>query len=122
MPRLVAQVHHDRALVLEIVHLALEPRELGIGQVERDADHRMTIGSSPLVGEVAHRAEFLQALALALAMELLHEPFDRRAFEPEPELADALAEDLAHFGRRALEHGRADVGDGGAELAHGAAW
>src|SRR5262245_56351681 len=68
---LVAQVHHDLALVLEVVQDALELRELGIGEIEGDADHRLSTRASPFVGEVAHRAEALETLAIELTVELL---------------------------------------------------
>ena len=37
--RLVGQIHHDLAFILEFLHLALEARELGIGQIKWNADH-----------------------------------------------------------------------------------
>ena len=49
----VAQVHHDLARVLEVVHLALEPLQFRVGEVEGNADHRLARRASPLVGEVA---------------------------------------------------------------------
>src|SRR5436190_2683419 len=104
--RLVAHVHHDLALVLEIVHRALELGELRIGQIEGDADHRLPVGTPPFVGQVADGLELLETLALQLAMELVYEALDRRAFELEPELVDLLLKQL-DFGR-----GLADFGSG----------
>jgi len=86
--------------------LALEHGELGIGQVEGNADHWLAVRTAPLVGEIAHRLEALEALALQLPVELLDEAFDGRALQPQTELADSLAEQLLDLvGRRLLEVG-----------------
>jgi hypothetical protein len=105
MTGLVTQVHHDLALVFEIVHLALEPRQVRIGEVERNADHRLPIGAAPPVGEVTHRTRALESLAVQLAMELMDEALDRGTFEPQSQLADALAEEGFDFRRGLLEIG-----------------
>jgi hypothetical protein len=47
----VPQVHEDLALVLDVVDLLLQLGQLGVGQVERDADDGLTVGAPPLVGE-----------------------------------------------------------------------
>src|SRR6266699_3872091 len=49
MARLVAEIHQDLALVLEIVHLLLEARQLAICQIKRDADDRLPRRTTPLV-------------------------------------------------------------------------
>jgi hypothetical protein len=72
----VTHVHHDRAVALEIVDRLLELRETRIGEIERDADHRLAVGTAPLVGEVADGMELPEPLALELAVELLDEPLD----------------------------------------------
>ena len=99
VPRLVAEVHQDLALVLEIVHRLLEARELRIGEIERDPDHGLAGRTAPFVGQIAERAKFLQALAFELAVKLLNVPFEVRSFELEPELLDGLGQDLLDIRR-----------------------
>src|SRR5947209_1419454 len=70
--RFVAQVHEDLALILQVVERALERLQVGIGEIEGNADDRLPVGASPLVGEVAGRTESLEASRLQLAVELLH--------------------------------------------------
>jgi hypothetical protein len=101
----VPQVHHDLAFVLEVVHLALQAGESRVSEIEGDADHGLPVGTAPFVGEVADRAEVLETLALELAVELVHKALDRRAFEAQAELADALAKQLAELGRSLLKFG-----------------
>ena len=60
-------------------------------------------GTAPLVRQVAERAEPREALALELAVELLHEPLERRALELEAELLDGLGQDLLDVGRGFFE-------------------
>ena len=72
MTRLVPQVHHDLAIVLEVVQRALDRLEIRIGQVKGNSDDRFPIGTSPLVGEVAGGVEVLESLCLQLAIELVH--------------------------------------------------
>ena len=105
---------------LEIVHLALESREPRVREVERDADDRLAVGASPLVGEVAHRAEVAHALALELAIELMDEALDRRAFEAKTQLADALPEELFHICRVFSKSDTAGDGSGDSELSQAA--
>src|SRR5262249_31584116 len=81
VPGLVARVHQDLALVFEIVHLFFQPRELWVGEVERNPDDRLSRRASPFVGQVAERTKESEPLALELAVYLLNEPLDRRAFE-----------------------------------------
>ncbi len=75
--RLVPEVHPDLAGVLDVVQLLLEAREIGVGQIERDADDRLLIRASPLVGQVGGRAKSLQSLGLQLAIEIGDVAFDR---------------------------------------------
>src|SRR5581483_8234180 len=99
----VTQVHHDLARVFQIVHLALELGKLGIREVKGNPDDRLAGGTSPLVGEVASGPELAQALALQLAVELVHESLERRGIQLEAEVADRLPQDLLHFGRGFFE-------------------
>ena len=85
--------------------VALEARELGIGEVERDADHRLAVGTAPLVGQVAGRAELVEALLLELAVELLDEALDRRALESQSELAGCACRAARGHRGRLLELG-----------------
>jgi hypothetical protein len=100
---LVAQEHHDLARLFEVVHGLLERGQLRIGEIERDADHRLTRGASPLVGEVAERAKLLQPLLLDLAIKLLDELLQRRTFDLEVQLTDWLAEDGFELGAGLVE-------------------
>ena len=95
VPRLVPHVAHDLAAVFEVVDRALELSEVGVGQIEGNAEHRLHVGTAPLVGEVADGAELVQAAPLELLVELAHVRLDRRTLEPQPELANALAKDAA---------------------------
>jgi hypothetical protein len=76
MPRLVAHVHHDLALGLEGVHGLFQLSELGIGEVERDAQHRLLVGTPPFVGEITDRSKLLEAALFELLVKLAHIPFD----------------------------------------------
>jgi hypothetical protein len=116
VPRFVAEVRQDLALVLEIVQGALERLQLGIGEIERDADDRLAVRAGPLVAQVAGGAEGLQALGRQLAVELLDVLLHHRALELEPELPDGAGEQLARFGRRMLERRHTlEAGDGRGE-------
>src|SRR3954467_9224739 len=99
----MAQVHHDLARVLEIVHLFFQPLQFWIGQIERNADHRLFRRASPFVAQVARRAELADAFGLELPVELLHKTLERGALKLQPKLADGLGEDLLHFGRSFFE-------------------
>ena len=103
MSSLVAQVHHDLALVLQVVHQLLEGGDLRAGQVKGDPDDRLAGRAAPLVGEIADGTEAPEALAVELTVELLDEPLDRRALQPQPQLLDALAQKLLDLGRGLLE-------------------
>ena len=80
-------------------------RSFGIRKIERDAEHRLLIGTPPLVGEVANRPERLQATAIELVVQLIDVLLNRRAFHPQAELADLLAEHAANLGIERLEPG-----------------
>jgi hypothetical protein len=69
---LMAQVHHDLGVGLEIVDLALDRREPGVGEVERDADDRVPGRTAPLICQV----EAGIPSAHALLEKFLPEAFD----------------------------------------------
>ena len=97
MARLVAHVAHDLAAVFEVVDRALELAEIRIGEIERNAEHRLHVGTAPLVGEIADRTELVEPAPLELLVELPHVWLDRRSLEPQPQLADPLAEHAAQL-------------------------
>ena len=66
VPGLVPHVHHDLAIGLERIRRLFDRLQLRIGQVERDAEHRLLIRASPLVGQVADRAKLLQTAPIEL--------------------------------------------------------
>src|SRR5439155_10335701 len=94
VPRFMTKIHHDLALVFEVIHLLLELGELGVRQVEGDRDDRLLRRTAPLAREVTLRLEPLDALVLELAIELPHEAFERRTFDLETEIANGLIEQL----------------------------
>ena len=65
--------------------------------IVRPPEHRLTIGTSPLVGQVAHRPEFPETATLDLRVQLADVLLDGGSFDLEPELADLLAEDAANL-------------------------
>jgi hypothetical protein len=99
----VTEVHHDLPLVFEVVHLLLEPRELGVGEVEGDADDRLPGWAAPLVGEIAEGAELPESLPFELPVEPLDRAFERGPLEREAQLLDRLREDFLDVRRRFFE-------------------
>ena len=93
----------DLVAIFEVVHLLFEAGELGIGEVKRDADDRLSRRAAPLVREINHRTEPAQALALELVVQALDESLDRRPFELESEFLDGLGQELLDVGRGFLE-------------------
>ena len=77
MAGLMAHVHHDLALVLERIDRLFELSQLWIGEVERNAEHRLLVRASPFVGQVADRTEFLEPAAVELLVQLPDVAFDR---------------------------------------------
>ena len=75
VPGLVAHVHHDFARVFQVVHLALKPGQVRVGEIERNADDGLARGTSPFIGEIAQRAELVEALGFEFAIKLLDESF-----------------------------------------------
>ena len=101
--RFMTHVHHDLARVFEVVHIALELGQAGVGQIKRNADDGLPGGTSPFIGEVTKRTELVDALGLQFAIELVDESFERRTLESEPEFANGLGEYLLEFGSGCLE-------------------
>src|SRR5206468_8275176 len=85
--RFVAQIHHDLARILEIVHLLLDPGELRVREIEGDADDRLPGGAAPLVREVIVGAEALQ-LPAQLPLEPLDQPLHGRVLEAQVQVPD----------------------------------
>ena len=87
-------IHHDLASVFQVVPLALQLRQHRACQVERNADDRLSGGASPFIGEITKGAKLVNALGFEFAIELLHELFNRRPLEFEPEFLYGPAEDV----------------------------
>src|SRR5688572_31962978 len=103
MARLVAHVHHHLAIRLERIDSLFELPELGIGEIKRDAEHGLLIGTAPLVGQVTDGPEFLEPATLELEVQLTDVALDRRALDPQAELADLHSEHAADFRVERLE-------------------
>jgi len=88
----VAEVHEDLALVFEIVDRPLQLRDLGIREIEGDADDGFLVGTRPLVRQVDRRAKSGEALRGELRVELLDILIQHRAFETQPKIADRARE------------------------------
>ena len=99
----MTHVHHDLASVFQVVHIALKLCQVRVSQIERNADHGLARGASPLIGEITKRTEFVEALGFQFAIELLNEAFERRALKFEPEFANGLGEYLLEFRSGFLE-------------------
>src|SRR5438477_136158 len=69
----MTQVHHDLALVLEIVHLLLQRGQVGIRKIKRNSDHGFARRTSPFVCEIAGGTKLFQTLAMQLCVELVYE-------------------------------------------------
>src|SRR5580765_1254980 len=80
VPSLMPQIHHDLALIFEIIHLFLQRSEFRIRKVKRNTDHGLARRASPFVREIAGRPELRESLAAQLRIELVNEALDRRAF------------------------------------------
>src|SRR5581483_572260 len=90
----MAQVHHDLAAVLEVVHLLLDLRERRIRQVKRQPDHRFPRRATPLICQVNCRPKLHQLFVFQLTVELLNEVLHRRPLNLQPQLPHWLAEDV----------------------------
>ena len=104
---LVAQVHHDLALALDVVQRVFERRHARVAEVEGDADDRLAGGGAPLIGQIAARPEVMQPRVLQLGVQTADELRDRRALQREAEVADAHRQKLPCLGRRVLERDHA---------------
>ena len=100
---LMTHVHHDFASVFEVVHIALKLSQIRVGQIKRNTDDGLARGTSPFIGEIAERAELVDALGFEFAIKLLNESFERRTLEFEPEFANGLGEYLLEFRSGFLE-------------------
>jgi len=60
----MTEVHHDLALILDVVDSLLKRRQLGVGEVEGDADDRLPVGAG--VGETKFREWFHSLCASVL--------------------------------------------------------
>jgi hypothetical protein len=74
MAGLMAHVHHDLALILERIDRLFELSQLGIGEVERNAEDRLLVRTSPFVCQVADRTEFLEPASFELLVQLTDVP------------------------------------------------
>ena len=100
---LVTHVHHDLALVLDVVDGVLEVRDARIAEVEGDADDGLLGRTAPFVGEVAARPKAAQPCRVEFPVKLADERRDRRALQGEPELPDRHRQQLLRLGGRFLE-------------------
>src|SRR3954468_2996810 len=104
VPGLVAQVAHGFMVVLDAPgHLGLDSLESRVSQIERDADERRPIGTSPLVAEINGRSK-LQAPSFELAIELGREFFDARALDGETDVGYAPAKQRFTLGGPWITH------------------
>src|ERR1700751_325297 len=94
---LMAHVHHDLPGVFQVVHIALKLSQIRVGQIKRNADDRLARRTSPLIGEIALRTEFVDAFGFQFSIKLLNESFQRRTLELQPQFANGLGEYLLEF-------------------------
>src|SRR5438045_4839353 len=108
----MTEVHHDLALVLDVVDRLLQRRELGVGEIEGDADDRLPVGAGPFVAEVAGRVEAAEPLRRQLAVELGDVLLEHRPLELQAEVLDLHLEEATRLRRRLLErmHGAHGTG------------
>ena len=99
----MTHVHHDLACVFQVVHIALQLCQVRVDQIERNADDGLAGGTSPFIGEITRWTELVDALGFQFAIKLLHESFQRRTLELEPEFTNGLGEDLLEFRSGFLE-------------------
>src|SRR5882724_9579997 len=109
----MTEVHHDLALVLDVVDRLLQRRELGVGEVEGDADDRLPVGAGPFVAEVARRVEAAEPLRRQLSVELGDEFLEHRPLELQAEVLDLYLEEASRLWRGLLErlHGGHGTGE-----------
>src|ERR1700677_821194 len=99
----MTHVHHDLVSVFEVVHIALQLCQVRVGEIERNADNRLAGGTSPFIGEITRRTELVDALGFQFVIKLLHESFERRTLEFEPEVPNGLGEYFLEFRSGLLE-------------------
>ena len=112
MARLMTEVHHDLALILDVVDSLLKRRQLGVGEVEGDADDRLPVGAGPFVAEVAGRVEAAEPLRRQLAVELGDVLLEHRPLELQAEVLDLHLEEASRLRRRLLERVHGGHGTG----------
>ena len=105
VPRLVAQELHDRGAVLDLAGLLLlQARQAGVGQVEGHPDDRHPVRAAPGVGQVEIGLEVhLPGFQLPA-----HPPgigLQRRAFDPQGEVAQPHVEEFVAHRVPTLDHG-----------------
>src|SRR5271168_5324099 len=71
--RLMPEIHHDLACVLEVIHLLLEMSQFCVRKVERNANYRLPGWTAPLIGQIAKRAELHQPFLFEFTIQLLHQ-------------------------------------------------
>src|SRR5438132_4774268 len=108
----MTEVHHDLALILDVVDGLLQRRELGVGEVEGDADDRLPVGAGPFVAEVAGRVEAAEPLRRKLAVELGDVLLEHRPLELQAEVLDLHFEEAPRLRRRLLERVHGGHGTG----------
>src|SRR5207302_9689567 len=87
-------------------------RELGVGEVEGDADDRLPVGAGPFVAEVAGRVEAAEPLPRKLAVELGDVLLEHRPLELQAEVLDLHLEETPRLRRRLLERVHGGHGTG----------
>ena len=99
----MTHVHHDLASVFQVVHIALELRQVRVGQVKRNADHGFARRTSPFIREITNRPELVDALGFQFAIKLLHKSFERRTLKFQPKIPNGLGEYLLELRSGFLE-------------------
>ena len=79
--RLVTHVHHDLAIGLEGIRGLLDRLKLRIGQIERNAEHRLLVRASPFVGQIADGPKLLEPASIELLVQLPNVAFDRETLQ-----------------------------------------
>src|SRR2546425_11525760 len=110
--RLMTEIHHDLALIFDVVDRLLQRRELGVGEVEGDADDWLPVGAGPFVAEVAGGVEAAEPLRRQLAVELGDVLLEHRPLELQAEVLDLHLEETPRLRRRLLERVHGGHGTG----------
>jgi hypothetical protein len=70
VPGLVPEIPHDLARILQVVGRALDLPKLRIGKIEGNAQHRLLIRATPLIGQIAAGTEFLETPSVEFTVQL----------------------------------------------------